>query len=479
MSQKFDVIVIGAGPGGYVAAIRAAQLGLNTACVEKWVDEKGTAVLGGTCLNVGCIPSKALLESTHKFHEAAHDFAVHGINTSDVKMDVKQMVARKDNIVKNLTGGIAGLFKANGVTLLTGMGKLLANKQVEVTAADGTATVYAADNVILASGSVPVEIPPAPLTEGLILDNAGALDINETPARLGVIGAGVIGLEMGSVWSRLGSQVTVLEAMDSFLGLADKDVAKEAQKLLTKQGLDIKLGARCTGTEIIDGKEVKVKFTDAEGDKEIIVDKLIVAVGRRPQTNGLLAGDSGVKLDERGFIFVDESCRTDVPGVYAIGDSVRGPMLAHKASEEGIMVADIIAGHKAAMNYDAIPNIIYTYPELAWVGKTEQDLKAEGVKIKVGKFPFAASGRAMASNATDGFVKIIADETTDRILGVHMVGAIASELIAQAVIAMEFCSSTEDLQLTVFAHPTVSEAVHEAALACDNHAIHIANRKKR
>ncbi len=479
MSQKFDVIVIGAGPGGYVAAIRAAQLGLKTACVEKWVDDKGAAVLGGTCLNVGCIPSKALLESTHKFHEMAHDAKVHGIEASDVQMDVKQMVARKNTIVKNLTGGIAGLFKANGVTLLAGMGKLLANKQVEVTAADGTAAVYDAENVILASGSVPVEIPPAPLTEGLILDNEGALNIDETPKRLGVIGAGVIGLEMGSVWARLGSEVTVLEAMDSFLALADQDVSKEAAKLFKKQGLDIKLSARCTGTEIIDGKEVKVKYTDSEGDKELIVDKLIVAVGRRPQTQGLLAGDSGVKLDERGFIFVDESCRTDVPGVYAIGDSVRGPMLAHKASEEGIMVADIIAGHKAAMNYDVIPNIIYTFPELAWVGKTEQELKAEGVKIKVGKFPFAASGRAMASNATDGFVKIIADETTDRILGVHMVGAIASELIAQGAIAMEFCSSAEDLQLTVFAHPTVSEAVHEAALAVDNHAIHIANRKKR
>lgn len=479
MSQKFDVIVIGAGPGGYVAAIRAAQLGLNTACVEKWVDDKGATVLGGTCLNVGCIPSKALLESTHKFHEASHDFAVHGIQTSDVQMDVKKMVSRKDTIVKNLTGGITGLFKANGVTTLSGMGKLLANKQVEVTAADGTVTVYDAGNVILASGSVPVEIPPAPLTEGLILDNAGALNINETPKRLGVIGAGVIGLEMGSIWARLGSQVTVLEAMDGFLTLADKDVAKEAQKLLGKQGLDIKLSARCTGTEIIDGKEVKVKYTDAAGEQEMIVDKLIVAVGRRPQTQGLLAGDSGVKLDERGFIFVDESCRTGVPGVFAIGDSVRGPMLAHKASEEGVMVADIIAGHKAAMNYDVIPNIIYTYPELAWVGKTEQELKAEGVKIKVGKFPFAASGRAMASNATDGFVKIIADEETDRILGVHMVGAIASELIAQGGIAMEFCSSAEDLQLMVFAHPTVSEAVHEAALAVDNHAIHIANRKKR
>ncbi len=477
MSDKFDVIVIGAGPGGYVAAIRAAQLGLKTACVEKWVDDKGAAVLGGTCLNVGCIPSKALLESTHQFHNAQHA-DVHGIQTGEVSMDVKQMVARKDKIVSNLTGGIAGLFKANGVTLLQGMGKLLANKQVQVTAADGTATVHDAENVILASGSVPVEIPPAPLTEGLILDNEGALNIDETPKRLGVIGAGVIGLEMGSVWARLGTEVTVLEAMDDFLALADKDVAKEAAKIFKKQKLDIKLGARCTGTEI-NGNEVTVKYTDANGEQEMVVDKLIVAVGRRPQTQGLLADDSGVKLDERGFIFVDGQCRTEAPGVYAIGDSVRGPMLAHKASEEGIMVADIIAGHHAQMNYDVIPNIIYTHPELAWVGKTEQELKAEGVKIKVGKFPFAASGRAMAANDTDGFVKMIADEETDRILGVHMVGGIASELIAQAAIAMEFGSTAEDLQLTVFAHPTVSEAVHEAALAVDGHAIHMANRKRR
>ncbi len=478
MSDKYDVIVIGSGPGGYVAAIRAAQLGLKTACVEKWVDDKNAPVLGGTCLNVGCIPSKALLETTHKLHEAQHGFADQGIVADNVHMDTKQMVARKNQIVKNLTGGIAGLFKANDVTLIQGKGKLLANKQVEVTAADGSITLHAAENVILASGSVPVEIPPAPLTDGLILDNAGALDIDETPERVGIIGAGVIGLEMGSIWARCGSKVTVLEAMDKFLSLTDQDLSKEAFKLMTKQGLDIKLGARCTGTEI-KGKEVTVKYTDANGDQELVVDKLIVAVGRRPLTQGLVADDTGVKLDERGFIFVDEQCRTNAPGVYAIGDIVRGPMLAHKASEEGIMVVDIIAGHKAQLNYDCVPNIIYTFPELAWVGKTEQELKNEGVAIKVGKFPFAASGRAMAANATEGFVKMIADEKTDRILGVHIVGGIASELIAQAVIAMEFCSTAEDLQMTVFAHPTVSEAVHEAALAVDNHAIHVANRKKR
>ncbi len=478
MSEKFDVVVIGAGPGGYVAAIRAAQLGLKTACVEKWIDDKGAAVLGGTCLNVGCIPSKALLDSTHKYHMAHEEFEFHGIKAKTVTVDVPTMIARKDSIVKQLTGGITGLFKANGVTVLQGTGKVLAGKKVEVTKHDGSTAVVEADSIIIAAGSVPVDIPPAPLTDDLILDNVGALNINKTPKRLGVIGAGVIGLEMGSVWARLGTEVTVLEAMDDFLAFADQDVAKEAKKLLTKQGLDIKLGARVTGTEV-KGKTVKVQYADSEGDKEIVVDKLIVAVGRRPFTEGLLAGDCGVELDERGFISVDNQCCTNVPGIYAVGDTVRGPMLAHKASEEGVMVAEIIAGHKAQMNYDCIPSIIYTHPELAWVGKTEQQLKAEGVKYKVGKFPFAASGRAMASQDTDGFVKLIADEETDRVLGCHIVGGLASELIAQAVIAMEFGSSAEDLQLTVFAHPTVSEAVHEAALAVDGRAIHMANRKKR
>lgn len=478
MSDKFDVVVIGAGPGGYVAAIRAAQLGLKTACIEKWVDDKGKAILGGTCLNIGCVPSKALLDSSYKYHMAHEEFKLHGIQTKGVSIDVPAMINRKDQIVKNLTGGITGLFKANGVTLLQGTGKVLAGKKVELTRLDGSTETVEGENIIIAAGSVPVNIPPAPLTEDLILDNEGALAITETPKRLGIIGAGVIGLEMGSVWARLGSEVTVLEAMEDFLPFADKDVAKDAQKLLGKQGLDIKLGARVTGTDI-KGKEITVKYADGNGDQEIVVDKLIVAVGRRPFTEGLLAGDCEVVLDERGFINVDNQCRTDVPGVYAIGDAVRGPMLAHKASEEGIMVADIIAGHKAQMNYDCIPSIIYTHPEMAWVGKTEQQLKSEGVKYKVGKFPFAASGRAMASQDTDGFVKLLADEETDRVLGCHIVGGVASELIAQAVIAMEFGSSAEDLQLIVFAHPTVSEALHEAALAVDGHAIHIANRKKR
>ncbi|MFP8965250.1 dihydrolipoyl dehydrogenase [Pokkaliibacter sp. CJK22405] len=478
MSEKFDVVVIGAGPGGYVAAIRAAQLGLKTACVEKWIDDAGKPKLGGTCLNVGCIPSKALLDSTHKFEEASHAFKIHGISTGEVTMDVPAMIDRKDKIVGNLTGGIAGLFKANGVTTLQGTGKLLSGKKVEVTDKDGNVSTVEAGSIILASGSVPVNIPPAPMNGDTIVDNVGALDFTEVPKRLGVIGAGVIGLELGSVWRRLGSEVIVLEALNDFLSVCDTEIGKEAQKLFKKQGMDVRLGARVTGTDI-NGKEVTVKYTDKDGEQSVVVDKLIVAVGRRPYTEGLLSGDAGVVLDERGFIKVDDQCATSVPGVFAIGDIVRGPMLAHKASEEGIMVADIIAGHKAQMNYDLIPSVIYTHPEIAWVGKTEQGLKAEGIKVKVGKFPFAASGRAMAANDTDGFVKIIADEETDRILGCHIIGAHAADLIAQAVVAMEFGSSAEDIALTVFAHPTVSEAVHEAALAVDGHAIHIANRKRK
>lgn len=478
MSEKFDVIVIGAGPGGYVAAIRAAQLGLKTACVEKWTSESGKVVLGGTCLNVGCIPSKALLESSHKFEEAKHEFDVHGIKVDDVEVDVPKMIERKESIVKNLTGGVAMLFKANGVTSIHGTGRLLANKQVEVTDAKGKTEVYEAENVIIATGSKPVEIPPAPITEGYIVDSTGALEFQEVPKRLGVIGAGVIGLELGSVWARLGAEVTVLEAQDSFLSLVDQQIAKESLKQFKKQGLDIKLKAMVTGTEVKRGL-VNVQYKDSKGNQELKVDKLIVCVGRAPVTDGLLSPDSGINLDERGFIYVDDRCKTDVPGVYAIGDVVRGPMLAHKASEEGVMVAERIAGHKPQVNYDCIPNVIYTHPELAWVGKTEEQLVADGIDFNVGLAPFAASGRAMAANSTAGMVKVLSDATTDRILGVHILGPNASELIAQAVIAMEFGSSSEDLGLTVFAHPTLSESVHEAALAVNGHAIHVANRKRR
>jgi len=478
MADKFDVVVIGGGPGGYVAAIRAAQLGLKTACIDKWLNKEGKGVFGGTCLNVGCIPSKALLDSTHKYEEAKDHYDVHGISVSDIKIDVSAMQSRKENIVKGLTTGVAGLFKANGVTPLEGVGKLLAGKKVEFTNHAGKTEVLEADNVILATGSVPIEIPPAPLTDGLIVDSSGALEFTEAPKRLGVIGAGVIGLELGTVWNRLGSEVTVIEAQDKFLSLVDQQVAKEAAKLLKKQGMKILLGARLTGTEV-KGKEVVVSYTDAEGEKTATFDKLIVAVGRRPYTQNLLSGDCGVNLDERGFIFVNDKCSTDAPGIYAIGDVVRGPMLAHKSSEEGVMVAERIAGHKAQMNYDIIPSVIYTHPEIAFVGKNEDELKAAGEKYNVGTFPFAASGRAMAANDTAGFVKIIADAETDRILGASVIGPSAGDLVQQVVIAMEFGSSAEDLGMMVFSHPTLSEAVHEAALGVNGHAIHKANRKRR
>ncbi len=478
MSTKFDVIVIGGGPGGYVAAIRSAQLGLKTACVEKWQNKEGKQVLGGTCLNVGCIPSKALLDSSHKYEEAKEKFDVHGISTGKVSIDIETMLGRKDQIVKNLTGGVAGLFKSNGVTSIEGTGKLLAGKKVEVTDFEGNTKTYEAENVIIATGSVPVNIPPAPLTDDVIVDSTGALEFDKVPKRLGVIGAGVIGLELGSVWGRLGAEVVVLEAQDNFLHLVDQAVAKEAKKLFTKQGMDIRLGARVTGTDV-KRKKVTVTFQDSEGEKSEEFDKLIVAVGRRPYTEGLLSADCGVNMDERGFIHVDETCKTDAPGIWAVGDVVRGPMLAHKASEEGVMVAERIAGHKAQVNYDCIPSVIYTAPEIAWVGKTEEELKGDGESYNVGTFSFAANGRAMASTDTEGFVKIIADAETDRILGASVIGPSAGDLCQQLVVAMEFGSSAEDVGMMVFSHPTLSEAVHEAALSVNNAAIHKANRRSR
>ena len=479
MSDKYDVVVIGSGPAGYVAAIRAAQLGLKTACIEKWQNDEGKGVNGGTCLNVGCIPSKALLDSSYKYHEAKEDLGIHGISTKGVAMDIPAMLARKNKIINQLTGGIAGLFKANGVTALYGTGKLLAGKKVELTANDGAVSVIEAGNVILASGSLPIDIPVAKVDGDLIVDSTGALEIGEVPKRLGVIGAGVIGLELGSVWNRLGSEVVLLEAMEDFLAIMDKAVAKESKKIFTKQGLDIRLGARVTGTEIKKGA-VEVTFMTSDGSEhKETFDKLIVCVGRRAFTDGLLAEDSGVQLDERGTVFVNDQCATNVAGVYAIGDLVRGPMLAHKGSEEGVMVAEIIAGHKAQMNYDIVPNVIYTHPEVASVGQTEEQIKAAGEPYNVGVFPFAASGRAMAANDTDGMVKIIAHADTDRILGCHIVGPSAADLVQQVAIAMEFGSSAEDLGMTVFGHPTLSETVHEAALAVNGAAIHIANRKRR
>ncbi len=393
------------------------------------------------------------------------------------------MIARKESIIKQLTGGIAGLFMANGVTSLFGTGKLLAGRQVEFTDHEGKVNVLDAGNVILASGSVPVNIPVAAVDDELIVDSTGALAFDTIPKRLGVIGAGVIGLELGSVWNRLGSDVVLLEAMDNFLAMMDQQIAKESKKILTKQGLDIRLGARVTGTEIKGKgkkKEVLVTYTDAKGEEQQqTFDKLIVCVGRRPYTEGLLAADSGVNLDERGFIYVNDLCSTDAPGVWAIGDVVRGPMLAHKGSEEGVMVAERIAGQKTVMNYDIVPNVIYTHPEVAAVGKTEEQLKADGEPYNIGVFPFAASGRALAANETAGMVKMIAHAETDRVLGCHIVGPSAADLVQQVAIAMEFGSSAEDIGMTVFGHPTLSEAVHEAALAVHGHAIHIANKRKR
>lgn len=480
MSEQYDVVVIGAGPGGYVAAIRAAQLGLNTACIEKWHDDKGNVVFGGTCLNVGCIPSKALLDSAFKFHEASAELKVHGISTGAVSIDVPAMVKRKDKVVKQLTSGVAGLLKANGVTVIEGQARLSAGKKIEIVSQDGSERQLQAENVIIATGSVPVEIPPAPLHSDIVVDSTGALNIQQVPERLGVVGAGVIGLELGSVWNRLGSEVVVIEALDDFLPMADRQIAKETAKIMKKQGLDIRLSARVLATDVdADNHKVTVTYSDAKGEHQEVFDTLVVAVGRKPNTEGLLSQDCGVGLDERGFIFVNDFCQTEAPGIYAIGDIVRGPMLAHKASEEGVMVAERIAGKKTQLNYECIPSVIYTHPEIAWVGKSEEQLKHEGLPYKVGTFPFAASGRALAANDTAGLVKLIAHEETDRILGCYIIGASAADLVQQIVIAMEFGSSAEDLALTVFSHPTLSEAVHEAALAVDGHAIHIANRKPR
>jgi dihydrolipoamide dehydrogenase len=478
LMSKFDVVVIGSGPAGYVAAIRAAQLGLKTACIEKGRNKDDKLALGGTCLNWGCIPSKALLDSSYKYHEAKDNFAVHGISTGEITIDVPAMIKRKDAVIEQMVGGIGGLFKANGVTTIEGTGKVLAGKKVEVTAADGSISVLEAGNIIIAAGSIPIAIPPAPVDQDVIVDSTGGLEFQSVPAKLGVIGAGVIGLELGSVWSRLGSQVVMLEALDTFLPAVDGQIAKEAAKVFKKQGLDIKMGARVTATKIVKGK-VEVSYTQDDEEKTETFDKLIVCVGRKPFSSDLLAPDCGVNLDERGFIFVDDYCETDAAGIFAVGDLVRGPMLAHKGSEEGVMVVERIAGHKVTVNYDCIPSVIYTHPEIAGVGKTEEQLKADGISFKVGAFPFAAIGRAVAANDSVGMVKILADEDTDRILGCHIIGNSAADLVQQIVIAMEFGSSAEDIGLTVFGHPTLSEAVHEAALAVNGQAIHMPNRKKR
>ena len=475
MSKSYDVVVIGAGPAGYVAAIRASQHGKTVACIDEWKNKDGKNAFGGTCLNAGCIPSKALLESSELFHRAQHEFKKHGIKTGGLELDLTAMQKRRAGIVRQLTGGIAGLFKANKIEGLVGHGKLLSGKQVEFTPVDGNVEIIDARAVILASVSTPIELSIAPFDGDNIVDSWGALEFGEVPKRLGVVGAGVIGLELGSVWSRLGSDVTVLEAMDDFLFMADRDVAKVTAKDFKQQGLDIKLGAKVVAAK--PGKNgVEVAYDDKNGSQTIEVDKLIVAVGRRPHTDKLFSGDAGIQLDERGFIVVDDECRTRVKGVYAVGDCVRGPMLAHKGSEEGVMVADLIAGEIAEVNYNVIPSVIYTAPEVAWVGKTEAEVKESGQAYKTGSFPFAASGRAKAMEQTSGMVKIISSSDDDEILGVHIVGPMAGELISEAVLAMEFSASTEDIQRTIHAHPSLAEAVHEASLAVDNKALNFPNK---
>ena len=477
--KNYDVIVIGAGPGGYVAAIRCAQLGLSVACVENWSRESGEPAPGGTCLNVGCIPSKALLESTHHFSFLKNDAADHGLHISGASMNVPRMIARKDRIVQMLTQGIMGLFRKNNIDFLHGCGQITSpdgsgQYLVEVSPADedNEKLFAAAKHLVIATGSKPTKIPPAKIDNDKVVDSTGALAFDQAPRKLGIIGAGVIGLELGSVWNRLGSDVVILEALDSFLEPVDDQLSDEAYKMLTKQGLDIRLGTRVTGTGS-NNQKVVVVYEDAAGKQQIGVDKLIVAVGRTPNTEGLGADVCGLTLDARGFIEVDDLCQTNLPNVYAIGDVVRGPMLAHKASEEGVAVAERIAGHPGHINYQTIPWIIYTWPEIAWVGMTEQALEENGVDYKIGSFPFAANSRARTSGDTTGMVKILADSHGDRILGVHILGPNASELISEAVLAMEFNASSEDIARTIHGHPSLSETIHEAALDIDGRALHI------
>ncbi len=474
MSENFDVVVIGAGPAGYHAAIRAAQLGLKTACIDAALGKDGKPALGGTCLRVGCIPSKALLDSSHQYHNMQHQFAQHGISFKDAGIDVGTMVGRKDAIVKQFTGGIAQLFKANKVTAYYGFGQLQAGNVVKVTQHDGSIVELKGTNVIIAAGSDSIELPFAKFDGDTIVDNVGALDFTEVPKRLAVIGAGVIGLELGSVWKRLGADVTILEAMPDFLAAADAEVSKLAAREFKKQGLDIKLGAKVSKAEVT-AQGVVITYTDGEGEKTLTVDKLLVAVGRRAATRGLLADGTGVQVNERGQIVVDDHCHTGVNGVWAVGDCVRGPMLAHKGFEEGIAVAELIAGLPGHVNFDTIPYVIYTSPEIAWVGKTEQQLKAEGVAYKAGSFPFAAVGRAVAMAEPTGFVKVIADAETDRVLGLHLIGPNVSELVHEGVLTMEFSGSADDLARICHAHPSLSEAVHDAAMAVSKRAIHKAN----
>jgi dihydrolipoamide dehydrogenase len=476
MADALDVVVIGAGPAGYPAAIRAAQNGLKVACVDAWKNRDGGAAFGGTCLNAGCIPSKALLESSELLDRARSEFAVHGIQAAGITLDLAAMQKRRAGIVRTMSGGVAALLKAAGVTAIHGAARLLSGRRVEVTALDGTRSELSARHVVLASGSIPTEIKSAPFDHRRILDSWDALELAAVPQKLIVIGAGVIGLELGSVWRRLGASVVVLEALENFLAIADQQLAQEALRHFRKQELDIRLGAKVTAASVSENG-VSVQYSDQGGKPQSLsADQVVVAVGRRPFSDNLFTADSGVALDQRGFIQVDEQCRTGAEGVWAIGDCVRGPMLAHKGKEEGIAVADSIAGRYAHVNYEVIPSVIYTAPEIAWVGKSEEQLKAASIDYKSGVFPFAASGRARAMQAAVGFTKILAARDSDTILGVHIIGPMAGELIAEATLAMEFQASAEDLQRTIHAHPTLAEALHEAALAVDKRAIDNINR---
>ena len=474
MSKQFDVVVIGGGPGGYIAAIRAAQLGFQVACIDEWKNDKGGPAPGGTCTNVGCIPSKALLQSSEHFEHANHHFADHGISTGTVKMDVAKMVARKDAVVKQNNDGILYLFKKNKVSFFHGRGsfvKAVEGGGYEIKVAGASEESIVGKQVILATGSNARALPGTPFDEVNVLSNDGALRIGATPKKLGLIGSGVIGLEMGSVWRRLGAEVTILEGLPTFLGAVDEQIAKEAKKAFDKQGLKIELGVK-VGDIKVGKKGVNVSYTNAKGEAvELAVDKLIVSIGRVPNTTGLNAEGVGLQLDERGAIVVDGDCKTNLPGVWAVGDVVRGPMLAHKAEEEGVAVAERIAGQHGHVNFNTVPWVIYTSPEIAWVGRTEQQLKADGVKYKAGTFPFLANGRARALGDTTGMVKFLADATTDEILGVHIVGPMASELISEAVVAMEFRASAEDIARICHAHPSLSEATKEAALAVDKRTL--------
>ncbi len=478
MSESYDVVVVGGGPAGYPAAIRAGQLGMKVACIDAWLNRDKTPAFGGTCLNAGCIPSKALLESSEIWHRAHHEFATHGVKVGDIKLDLAQMLKRKDTISRALTGGIKTLFAANKVTGLFGTGKLLGKGQVEFTAHDGAKQTLTAKHIVIATGSEPVNLRVAPMDGDRIVDSWGALEFAEVPKRLGVIGAGVIGVELGSVWSRLGAKTVLLEALPNFLPMVDVQVAKEAQRQLTKQGLDIRLGAKVTGAKAGKGG-VTVEFEqDGKAQKEEF-DKLIVAVGRKPYTKDLGCDKAGVTLDERGFVKVDAHYKTSAPGIYAVGDVIGGAMLAHKAIEEGVALVEQLAGHHTQVNYNAVPSVIYTAPEVAWVGKSEEQAKAEGFTVKTGVSSFMSSGRAKALEMAVGFVKIISDVKTDRVLGVQMVGPYVSELVAEAVLALEYAATTEDIVLTMHAHPTLSETFHDAAQLVDGRAIHSVNKPPR